>query len=359
MFRPIDPTAPSSFTWKHHVTRSGHKYRYIDQNEAAKDVVLCLHGFPDLAYGWRYQILELVRRGYRVIVPDLLGYGGTSKPTEVEVYTYRSMCESISEILDHVHVKKVILLGHDWGAALSGRFLLYFPHRVRAWATICVPPVGRPNLSMSDIDWSVVVRTMFPNFGYQLYLMGDEAGEELTLYVKTFLLIVYCHMANSLPSKKARQVAAVAAAGKPSYVLEGVIRERVLGSKDVLESAEINDKETKYYVDQFKRGGFVGPVNWYKTRSLNYQEELAVRLPETYPKNVPSLFVRVTKDEALPPELSSDEQLAELFPGGNLKTVTIEGANHWVLQDPHFRDTFTTTLCDWVDIQAKTSKSHL
>lgn len=353
------PTDPSSFTWKYLIVSSGHEYRYIDQNEDAKDVVLCFHGFPDLAFGWRYQIVELVRRGYRVIAPDLLGYGGTSKPTEIEPYTFLRISSSVREILDHLKVKKVVLVGHDWGAALSGRFLFYFPERIQAWVTVCAPPFPGPKPGAGLVDLPTAIRTSMTHFGYQLYFMGEAAGKELTRWTKTFLLVVYCHMARQLISPEARKVAASAAGRKPSYVLEGVFRERLMESKDFLEHAEVNDPETEYYISEFRRGGLIGPVNWYKTRVLNYLDDLAYNLPETFPKNIPSLYIQATEDEALPPTLVSESQLDERFPGRNLKVIQIKGANHWLLQDPQHRDKFTAELCNWIDKQVKTLKHKL
>ncbi|KAH9813212.1 soluble epoxide hydrolase [Melampsora americana] len=353
------PNDPNSFNWKTLVLSSGHHYRFIDQNEDAEDVVLCFHGFPDLAFGWRYQIVELVRRTYRVIVPDLLGYGGTSKPIEIEPYRFSRICSSVCEILDHLKVKKVILLGHDWGAPLSGRFLFYFPDRIRAWVTICAPPKAGPKPGQAFIDFKTVIRKSIPHFGYQLYFMNERSGIELTRWTKSFLLLVYCHLARQLISSNARQLTASASGGQPSYVLEGVLRERLMESKDLLEDVEVKDPETEYYINEFRRGGMMGPVNWYKTRELNHSDDLTYKIPSTFPKNIPSLFIQATADEALPPSMISRSQLNELFPGGNLKVIQIKGANHWLLQDPEYRDEFTNELCDWIDEEMKKFKFKL
>lgn len=89
----------------------------------------------------------------------------------------------------------------------------------------------------------------FPSCSYQLYFIGEKAAVELTLYAKTFLLVIHCYLANRLVNSKARQVAAAAGTSKPSWVLENVLRDRVLKSKDVLESAEINDPVCLHLLD--------------------------------------------------------------------------------------------------------------
>jgi soluble epoxide hydrolase/lipid-phosphate phosphatase len=59
-------------------------------------------------YGWRYQIGPWVRAGYRVVVPDMLGYGGTDKPLAVEEYSTKKLCADLSALLDIVGVSKAV-----------------------------------------------------------------------------------------------------------------------------------------------------------------------------------------------------------------------------------------------------------
>jgi pimeloyl-ACP methyl ester carboxylesterase len=70
--------------------------------------LLCIHGFPDLWYGWRYQIRPWVNRGYRVIAPDMLGYGGSSKPEDVAEYTTKKLCADLVALLDRLNIGKAV-----------------------------------------------------------------------------------------------------------------------------------------------------------------------------------------------------------------------------------------------------------
>lgn len=85
-------------------------------------------------YGWRHQIAPWRDSGYRVVVPDMLGYGGTDKPGDIPDYGLKSLSNDISALLDLLQVQKAIVVGHDWGAATVWRFALYFPERVLALA---------------------------------------------------------------------------------------------------------------------------------------------------------------------------------------------------------------------------------
>jgi hypothetical protein len=59
-------------------------------------------------YGWRYQIGPWVRAGYRVVVPDMLGYGGTDKPLAVEEYSTKKLCADLAALLDIIGVSRAV-----------------------------------------------------------------------------------------------------------------------------------------------------------------------------------------------------------------------------------------------------------
>ena len=81
--------------------------------------VMLLHGFPDSGRLWRHQVPALADAGFRVIVPDLRGYGDSDQPKEVEAYAIPFLAGDVIGILDHLGVEKAHVVGHDWGAALA------------------------------------------------------------------------------------------------------------------------------------------------------------------------------------------------------------------------------------------------
>ena len=94
---------------------NGTTYNYAHvEPKNNKPYLLFLHGWPDSSYGWNRQIPYFSDRGYGLIVPDLLGYGGTDKPHEKEAYKLKKMCGEVLGILDHHGIKEVIGIGHDW-----------------------------------------------------------------------------------------------------------------------------------------------------------------------------------------------------------------------------------------------------
>ena len=81
-------------------------------------VMLC-HGFPESWYSWRHQLTALAEAGFRVVAPDMRGYGRTDQPAEIDQYTLLHSIGDIVGLLDALGVEQAVVVGHDWGAPLA------------------------------------------------------------------------------------------------------------------------------------------------------------------------------------------------------------------------------------------------
>ncbi len=81
--------------------------------------VVLLHGFPDSGRLWRHQVPALAEAGFRVIVPDLRGYGRSDKPPAVEAYAMQALAGDVLAVMSDAGIERAHLVGHDWGAALA------------------------------------------------------------------------------------------------------------------------------------------------------------------------------------------------------------------------------------------------
>ena len=88
-------------------------------------LALCLHGFPESSYSWRYQMPLLARLGYRVWAPDLRGYGGSSRPVGVAAYALENLEEDVASLIEASGAKEVVLVGHDWGALIAWQYAMF------------------------------------------------------------------------------------------------------------------------------------------------------------------------------------------------------------------------------------------
>src|SRR5438445_11277276 len=109
----------------HTVTANGIRQHYIDAGSGP--VIVLLHGFPETSFAWRFQIPALAQR-YRVIAPDLRGYGETDKPASG--YDKRNMARDLAALLDTLGIGRIALVGHDRGARVATRFAKDLPERL-------------------------------------------------------------------------------------------------------------------------------------------------------------------------------------------------------------------------------------
>lgn len=100
--------------------------------------VLLLHGFPDSHAIWRFQIPALVAAGYRVIAPDLRGFGQTEMLPRVSDYRAHKIVADVVALLDALGIAKVRLVGHDWGAVIGWQLALKHRERVERYAALSV-----------------------------------------------------------------------------------------------------------------------------------------------------------------------------------------------------------------------------
>jgi pimeloyl-ACP methyl ester carboxylesterase len=101
--------------------------------------ILLLHGFPEFWYGWRKQIDPLAEAGFRVVVPDQRGYNQSSKPSRVRDYRLRELTADVIAIADQMGRERVMLAGHDWGAAVAWNAAMLYPRRIEKLAILNVP----------------------------------------------------------------------------------------------------------------------------------------------------------------------------------------------------------------------------
>lgn len=182
--------------------------------------------FPTLIlgnrYGWRYQIGPWVKRGWRVVAPDMLGYGSSAQPSDPAEYSTKKLCSDLSALLDLLSVKRAVgalnssvfllkplqvLIGHDWGSYTVGRFALWYPHRLLALvmcANTCIissyyysfiaysrisvayTPPTRTYVSIED------VAKLAPNLTYQAYFNSQKSTKELERNVHIRLICYSC-----------------------------------------------------------------------------------------------------------------------------------------------------------------------
>jgi pimeloyl-ACP methyl ester carboxylesterase len=121
--------------------------------------VILLHGFPDSGRLWRHQVPALAGAGFRVIVPDLRGYGRSDKPGTTESYSMAVLAGDVMAVLSDAGVERAHVVGHDWGAALGWVLASLVPDRVDHFAALSVghPSTFRRTLAQHEKSWYMLL----------------------------------------------------------------------------------------------------------------------------------------------------------------------------------------------------------
>jgi len=102
-------------------------------------LMLCLHGFPDDAHTWRYQMPFFAGEGYRVVAPFMRGYAPTS-PAPNGWYQTAALGRDAAALVDVLSPgRRAVVFGHDWGAMAAYGAALFAPERVEKLVTAAVP----------------------------------------------------------------------------------------------------------------------------------------------------------------------------------------------------------------------------
>ena len=103
----------------HYAEINGLRLHYIDEGQATKGTILAVHGEPSWSYLYRNMIPVFVRAGYRVIAPDMIGFGKSDKVTEPSWYTLDAHAGMLRGLIETLDLRNITLLCQDWGGPYS------------------------------------------------------------------------------------------------------------------------------------------------------------------------------------------------------------------------------------------------
>lgn len=156
-----------SFEKKTLKTSRGYTYTYYtSEGDRSHPALLFQHGWPDHAKMWKGIAERLVETKFPIIIPDLLGYDGTDKPTDPAEYKWDAMTKDLIDIIDTEKVDKVISIGHDWGSVCAARLYHYHPNRVAGCVFL---NVGYNEPSHEPVDLAEMIKMTEQAFGYGIF----------------------------------------------------------------------------------------------------------------------------------------------------------------------------------------------
>jgi pimeloyl-ACP methyl ester carboxylesterase len=246
--------------------------------------VLLLHGFPDSGRLWRHQVPVLAEHGFRVIVPDLRGFGRSGRPDDVTSYRLRAVMDDVTAILDAFGIEKAHVVGHDWGAAVAWLTAIAHPGRVRTLTAISVPhPLAAQTIRQYEMGW------------YQLFFQFAGVAEETIRHDDWAWLRAFSR----------------------------------------------GDGDTGQWIEDLSRpGALTAALNWYRANLAPRAPGPAPALP---PVVVPTMGIWSDRDHYLDGERM---RASQGFVAGQWRYQEIPDASHWVQLDAPGQ--LNDLLLDWL-----------
>ncbi len=132
----------------------GLRMHYVDEGDSKDEIVLMLHGEPSWSYLYRKMIPVISNAGYRVIAPDLIGFGKSDKPTQSEWYSYANHLQILNRFITQLELKNITLVCQDWGGLLGLRCVVELQERFkRIVAANTMLPTGSNKPNEAFLKW--------------------------------------------------------------------------------------------------------------------------------------------------------------------------------------------------------------
>jgi pimeloyl-ACP methyl ester carboxylesterase len=302
------------------VNTNGIRMHIAEQGKGAL-VILC-HGFPESWYSWRHQIRALADAGYRVVAPDMRGFGRSGRPHAVEAYTQPTLVGDMVGLLHALGEETAVIAGHDWGAPVAWNAALMRPDLFPAVIALSVPYTPR---TVVRIEGRPVRPTeMFKilageSFLYLLYFQEPGVAEaELEADVRHWLRGFFFTASGDMPPEKVRFL------GMPKSSL----------FSDAFEFPEklpdwLTEQDLDYYAGEFERTGFRGGLNWYRNFDRSWEQMAAFTDAGI---TVPALFIAGDRDGVIAASRPALDALPQTVP--KLRdSILLEGCGHWTQQE--------------------------
>lgn len=284
--------------------------------------LLLAHGWPEIAYSWKNQIEPLANAGYRVIVPDLRGFGASDCPTDVDSYTMDTMVGDLTGLLDALGHETAVFVGHDWGGIIVWHAAMLAKERVAGVIGVNTPHLPRGSeppsaafMAMGGPDHYIL------RFQEQGYAEGVFTGREDDFFAFMF--------------------------GRPPTAdeLDGLypgithipkLFEEFTGRSE--DRIVVGPEDRKVYAEAYRQSGFAGGINLYRNFDRNWERMGGV----DHRLTMPCLMVSADADFMLPPKL------AAWMPAlcRDVEFNTLEGCGHWTMWEQP--DMLNVIMLEWL-----------
>ena len=291
--------------------------RLIDLGELALSVyiagpedgrpLLLVHGWPEIAYSWRNQIEPLARAGYRVIAPDLRGFGASDRPEPVEAYGVDAIMRDFSGLLDALGHEEAVFIGHDWGGIFTWHAAMLIPERVSG-----VIGVNTPHLPRGDQPPTHYFNAVG---GPDHYIMRfqEEGYAESRFRGREEAFFDFIFAAPPSPEKFESLFPRATHIPKNFSAFSGRPEDEIV----------VPAEHRSAYVEAYRRSGWASTINIYRNFDANWRRMEGVE----HHLDLPCMLLAAECDYMLPPALAGfmDELCSDA------EVHVLKGCGHWTM----------------------------
>ena len=265
------------------------RIHYIDAGVADAETVLLLHGEPTWSYLFRKMIPVFLKAGYRVVAPDLVGFGRSDKFADEQAYSYQMQVDVMNRFVQRLDLHEVTFFGQDWGGLIGLRVVADAPER---FARVVVSNTGLPAATglQGWVGYSL--------FKFAIWQLGALSLDDLREHLTFQRWVAYSYHVPDLP-------------------IDGVMS--FMGADETVQAAYL----APFPEQKYKAGAQIMP---YLVPSQLRENEAAWAVFEAW--NKPFLVAFTDSD---PVTAGGERMFLQRVP--TAQNVTIKGVRHFVQED--------------------------
>ena len=332
--------------------------------EKGRPCLLLLHGYPELAYGWRKVLIPLAAAGFHVLAPDMRGYGRTtgwddSYDGDVFLFRHTNLVRDALGLVSAFGYRSAAVVGRDAGSPVAAYCALMRPDVFRSVVMMTAPFAGPPALPFNTVDGTKqdvntpsdarsinadLAKLNPPRKHYQEYYTTREANDNMRHApqgLHAFLRAYYHYKSADWKGNKPFRLKSVTAeelAKMPHYYIMDLDKGMAETVASVMPSAAeiaackwLPDSELAVYTAEYERTGFQGGLQGYRRVGPRFAADLQTYSGRTI--DVPSLFIGGKSDWGVLQAPGAFERMQSTACTQMRGAHLIDGAGHWLEQE--------------------------
>jgi len=332
--------------------------------EKGRPCVLLLHGYPELAYGWRKVMLPLASAGFHALAPDMRGYGRTTGwddgyDGDVFLFRHTNLVRDALGLVSAFGYRSAAVVGRDAGSPVAAYCALVRPDVFRSVVMMTAPFAGPPALPFNTVDGTKqdgntasdarslngdLAKLSPPRKRYQEYYTTREANGNMRNApqgLHAFLRGYYHYKSADWKGNKPFRLKSLTAeelAQMPRYYIMDLDKGMAETVASVMPSAAeiaackwLPDSELAVYTAEYERTGFQGGLQGYRRVGPRFTADLQTYSGRTI--DVPSLFIGGKSDWGVFQAPGAFERMQSTACTQMRGAHLIDGAGHWLEQE--------------------------